>query len=93
MTGVFDEQCIAKAVMSYVAGGAMGFVMAAFMSAMEMRDINFGKTRKSTRHVLRKDFRRIKGTSKGFAVFGGIIMFYECLIEHVCRVLRVGTDA
>jgi hypothetical protein len=26
--------------MSYVAGGGMGFVMAAFMSAMEMRDFD-----------------------------------------------------
>ena len=69
--------------MSYVAGGGMGIVMAAFMSAMEMRDIELGKSRRSTRHVLLKDLRRIKGTGKGFAVFGGIIMFYECMIEHV----------
>ena len=62
--------------MSYFAGGAMGFVMAAFMSAMEMREIDLGKTRKSTRQVLRKDFRRIVGTGKGFAVFGGFFVLY-----------------
>lgn len=61
----------------------MGLVMAAFMSAMEMREIEIGKSRRSTRYVLRKDARRIKGTGKGFAVFGAIIMFYECMIEHV----------
>jgi import inner membrane translocase subunit TIM22 len=62
--------------MAYCFGGGMGFVMAAFMSAMEMRDIDLGKSRRSTRHVLKKDLRRIIGTSKGFAIFGGIILFY-----------------
>lgn len=32
---------------------------------------------------MKKDLRRIMGTSKGFAIFGGIMLLYECMIEHV----------
>lgn len=62
--------------MSFVAGGGMGFVMAAFMSAMQMRDFDSNREKRATKHVLRKDLRRMMGTSKSFAVFGGIIILY-----------------
>ena len=61
----------------------MGLVMAMFMNAVEMREIEVGKIRRSTSIVLRKDWRKMKGTARGFASFGGIFVFYECLIEHV----------
>lgn len=69
--------------MALVAGGGMGFVMAAFMSAMEMRDFDVNRDKRATKHVLRKDLRRMVGTAKSFAIFGGIIVLYECMIEHV----------
>ena len=70
----------------------MGFVMAAFMSAMEMRDFDINKHKRATKHVLKKDFRRMMGTAKGFATFGGIIILYECMIEHVLLgILRLGS--
>lgn len=36
-----------------VGGGAMGFVMALFMNAVEMRDLEYGRTKQSTRYVIR----------------------------------------
>lgn len=62
--------------MSFVAGGGMGFVMAAFMSAMEMRDFDVNREKRATKHVLRKDLRRMMGTAKSFAVFGGLIILF-----------------
>ena len=32
-----EKNCIGKSVMSYFMGGAMGFIMAMFMNAVEMR--------------------------------------------------------
>ena len=48
-----DTNCAAKAGMVTVAGGAMGFLMALFMNAVEMRDMDYGRTKQSTRYVLR----------------------------------------
>ena len=78
-----DKNCIMKAGVSYVMGGAMGLIMAMFMNAVEMREIEIGKVRRSTPIVLRKDWRRIWGTGKGFASFGGFFVLFECMIEHV----------
>ena len=33
--------------------------------------------------MLRKDWRRMMGTARGFASFGGFFVLYECMIEHV----------
>lgn len=71
-----ETNCIGKAVMSYFMGGAMGLVMAMFMNAVEMREIEIGKVRRSTPIVLRKDWRRIMGTGKGFASFGGFFVLF-----------------
>lgn len=35
--GALEGNCIGKAAVSYVMGGAMGLVMAMFMNAVEMR--------------------------------------------------------
>lgn len=78
-----ESNCIGKAAMSYVMGGAMGLIMAMFMNAVEMREIEVGKVRRSTTIVLRKDWRRILSTGKGFASFGGFFVLFECMIEHV----------
>ena len=48
-----DTNCAAKAAMVTVAGGGMGFLMALFMNAVEMRDLDYGRTKQSTRYVLR----------------------------------------
>lgn len=40
-----DTNCAAKAGMVTVAGGAMGFMMALFMNAVEMRDMDYGRTK------------------------------------------------
>jgi hypothetical protein len=45
-----------------------------------MRDIELGKSRKSTKQTLKKDLRRIISTGKGFAVFGGFFVLYECMV-------------
>lgn len=74
--GALEGNCIGKAAVSYVLGGAMGLVMAMFMNAVEMREIEIGKVRRSTAIVLRKDWRKMKGTSKGFATFGGIFVLF-----------------
>ena len=34
-----DKNCVIKAGVSYVMGGAMGLIMAMFMNAVEMREI------------------------------------------------------
>ena len=81
--GALEGNCVGKAAFSYVMGGAMGLVMAMFMNAVEMREIEIGKVRRSTAIVLRKDWRKMKGTGKGFATFGGIFVLFECMIEHV----------
>ena len=81
--GGLEQNCIGKAALSYVMGGAMGMVMAMFMNAIEMREIEIGKVRRSTAIVLRKDWRKMTGTSKGFATFGGVFVLFECMIEHV----------
>lgn len=39
--------------------------------------------RRSTAIVVRKDWRKMKGTSKGFASFGGVFVLFECMVEHV----------
>lgn len=78
-----DKNCLIKAGVSYVMGGAMGLIMAMFMNAVEMREIEIGKVRRSTAIVLRRDWRRIWGTGKGFATFGGLFVLFECMIEHV----------
>jgi import inner membrane translocase subunit TIM22 len=62
--------------MSYFIGGAMGCVMAMFMSAVEMREIEIGKIRRSTRIVLRKDWRKIMNSGKAFASFGGFFLLF-----------------
>jgi import inner membrane translocase subunit TIM22 len=36
-----------------VGGGAMGFVMALFMNAVEMRELEYGRSKMPTRAVLR----------------------------------------
>lgn len=69
--------------MSYFAGAGLGLVMAMFMNAVEMREIEVGKVRRSTAIVLRKDWRRMMSSSKGFASFGGFFVLFECMIEHV----------
>ena len=74
--GALEGNCIGKAAVSYGLGGAMGLVMAMFMNAVEMREIEVGKIRRSTSIVLRKDWRKMKGTARGFASFGGIFVFY-----------------
>jgi len=40
-----DTNCFAKACMVTVGGGAMGFLMAMFMNAVEMRDLDYGRTK------------------------------------------------
>ena len=35
----------------------------------------------ATQKAISVDFKRIKGTAKGFAVFGGMFAIYECMIE------------
>lgn len=54
----------------------MGFIMAMFMNAVEMREIEIGKIRRSNAIVLRKDTRKIMGTAKGFASFGGVFVLF-----------------
>lgn len=73
---IMDKNCILKASLSYVMGGAMGLVMAMFMNAVEMREVEIGKIRRSTAIVLRKDWRRISGTGKGFASFGFFFVLF-----------------
>lgn len=73
---IMDKNCILKASLSYVMGGAMGLVMAMFMNAVEMREVEIGKIRRSTAIVLRKDWRRISGTGKGFATFGFFFVLF-----------------
>jgi len=58
----------------------MGLVMAMFMNSVEMRHIEIGKIRNSTPIVLRKDWRKMKGTARGFATFGGIFVLFECMV-------------
>jgi len=48
-----DTNCFLKAVMVTVGGGAMGFVMALFMNAVEYREIEYGRSKMPTRAVLR----------------------------------------
>ena len=37
----------------------------------------------STREAFKVDIRRIKGTAKGFAVFGALFALFECMIEKM----------
>ncbi|CAM6001665.1 unnamed protein product [Sphagnum balticum] len=78
--GGLDDNCVGKAAVSYVMGGALGIVMSMFMNAIEMRDYEIGKMRRSMAIVFRRDWRKILGTGKGFASFGGIFVFFECAI-------------
>jgi import inner membrane translocase subunit TIM22 len=39
-----------------IGGGAMGFVMALFMNAVEFREIEYGRSKMPTRAVLRVDY-------------------------------------
>lgn len=48
-----DTNCAAKAGMVTVAGCAMGFMMALFMNSVEMRDMDYSRTKQSTRYILR----------------------------------------
>lgn len=54
---------------------------------MRFREIDTSKGLKvSTREAFRVDVRRIKGTAKGFAVFGALFALFECIIEKTrCR--------
>ncbi|CAD8112207.1 unnamed protein product [Paramecium sonneborni] len=84
-----DTNCAAKAGMVTVAGGAMGFLMALFMNAVEMRDMDYGRTKQSTRYVLRRDINKMFGMAKGFAIFGAFYSIFECQLEK----LRIRDDA
>ncbi len=35
----------------------------------------------ATREALMVDLKRIKGTARGFAVFGGLFALFECMVE------------
>ena len=48
-----DTNCLLKAAMVTVGGGAMGFVMALFMNAVEFRELEYGRSKMPTRAVLR----------------------------------------
>ena len=50
---MLETNCALKAAMVTVGGGAMGFVMAIFMNAVEYRDLEYGRTKLPTRAVMR----------------------------------------
>ena len=52
------------------------------MNAMEVRPIEYtGSVRQTAKEVFRYDFKRIKGTARGFAVFGSLFSMFECVME------------
>ncbi len=36
----------------------------------------------TTRDALRMDLKKIRGTAKGFAIFGAFFALFECMVEH-----------
>lgn len=46
------------------------------------REIDTSKGfQRATSKAVAIDFKRIKGTAKGFAIFGGMFAMFECMIE------------
>ena len=66
------------AVGGYVMGLGFGF----FMNALEFKELDSVGGVKSAREALRMDWIKIRGTAKGFAVFGSVFSFYESLLER-----------
>ncbi|KAL4478848.1 hypothetical protein ABPG72_009674 [Tetrahymena utriculariae] len=88
VTGL-ENNCAMKAAFAAGGGWVMGFGMAMFMNAVEMRDIEqIGSGRVSTKMTIAKDLRKIKGTARSLAIFGTFFSVFECQVEK----LRIRDD-
>lgn len=73
-----------KTFIAGVGGYVMGIGFGIFMAALEFREVDTNRNfRARTRDVLAKDFRKVKGTARGFATFGMAFALFECMLEHV----------
>ena len=76
----------------------MGFVLAMFMNAIDYREFDCAKNTmlKSTRLALKvtfiynkKDFKKMCGTAKLFAIFRFFFSDFECQIEKVNNIYDI----
>lgn len=60
----------------------MGLGLAIFMNALEFREFDYRRgVRNTLKEALMLDVKKIRGTAKGFAIFGAMFSLFECMIE------------